>query len=104
MNEEQFCRTLLSTPFLLEDYLLSKGYVHKLKKPINTSSCDRCKKQNKYFTVSRYNTDCICKSCDKKEKSHPEYETIKIREFYACKIGLMNYCQPLPKNKGENNG
>jgi hypothetical protein len=101
MNEEQFCQSLLATPFLLKDYLLSKGYNHKPEVNRNEPPCHRCKKTNKYFTVSRYNTDCICESCDKKEKSHPEYETIKTREFYACKIGLMNYCQPLPKDKGE---
>ena len=34
MNEENFCKKLLVAPFLLEDYLLSKGYIKKVSKPI----------------------------------------------------------------------
>jgi len=99
MNEENFCKKLLIAPFLLEDYLLSKGYIEKVSKPFYTTGCQRCKKPNKkYFTVSRFNSDFLCQSCDKREKTHPEYNDTKVREFYAVKIGITNYCQPVPKD------
>ena len=33
--------------------------------------CDRCTRETNSFTMSRFNTDTICPSCEDKEKAHP---------------------------------
>ncbi len=42
-------------------------------------------------TMSRFNEDCICMDCAKKEKEHPRYKEAVEAEMAAIKQGNMNF-------------
>ncbi len=41
--------------------------------------------------MSRFNEDCICMDCAKKEKEHPRYKEAVEAEMAAIKQGNMNF-------------
>jgi hypothetical protein len=41
--------------------------------------------------MSWFNTDCICKECDEKEKAHPRYKEAKEAELEQVKKGNYNF-------------
>ena len=49
--------------------------------------CQRCNQQTNSTTMSRFNTQMICKTCETKEKQHKDYkhacdeELKQIKEF-----------------------
>ncbi len=53
--------------------------------------CDRCKKSTSTWTMSKFNLDHICMTCDKKEKAHPKYKQASLAEHKAVKSGNLNY-------------
>ena len=55
------------------------------------TKCDRCHKPMTCSTMSRFNTQMICKSCEEKEQKHPKYKEAYDAEFQACKSGNMNF-------------
>ena len=55
--------------------------------------CERCGKNapNTPYTMSFFNEDWICMSCDVAEKNHPEYIPAKLAEIAACNAGNFNF-------------
>ncbi len=53
--------------------------------------CDRCKDKTLGVTMSRFNTDMICRDCEEKEKAHPDYGEAVWMEAQAVKHGDMNF-------------
>jgi hypothetical protein len=41
--------------------------------------------------MSRFNTEHICRICEKKEREHPEYEAAAAAELRAVKSGDYNF-------------
>jgi hypothetical protein len=37
------------------------------------SKCDRCRKDMSDCSISKFNSDYICGTCQKKEQAHPQY-------------------------------
>ena len=35
--------------------------------------CDRCRQSMLDCSISKFNSDCICGGCQKKEQAHPQY-------------------------------
>lgn len=59
--------------------------------------CDRCGNDTNYHTLSYFNEDDICLSCEEKEVAHPDYEKAKAAEEKAqadfVRRGKpMNFC------------
>ncbi len=54
-------------------------------------SCERCDSETTTTTVSWFNTQTICKSCDEKELSHKDIEKAKAKELEQVKQGNYNY-------------
>jgi hypothetical protein len=55
------------------------------------SKCDRCRKSMGSCTMSRFNTDMICETCEKKEQSHPKYAEAKSVEESMVRNGNFNF-------------
>ncbi len=55
------------------------------------SNCDRCRKKMGSCSMSRFNTDMICESCENKEKSHAKYAEAKSVEESMVRNGNMNF-------------
>jgi hypothetical protein len=55
------------------------------------STCERCDNESTTTTVSWFNTQTICKSCDEKELSHKDIEKAKAKELEQVKQGNYNY-------------
>ncbi len=53
--------------------------------------CDRCKKGMTSSTMSRFNTDMICETCEVKEKAHPKYAEARKAEHEAVQQGDRNF-------------
>lgn len=53
--------------------------------------CDRCGGDAAISTMSRFNTDTICASCEKKEKAHPRYKEAQEAELREVRRGNYNY-------------
>lgn len=53
--------------------------------------CDRCGKILKVRTMSRFNEDCICEECSKKEKEHSLYKKAVKEEIEEVKKGNYNF-------------
>lgn len=53
--------------------------------------CDRCNKKLVVRIMSRFNTDCICPECEKKEKEHPMYQEAAKAEADAVRNGILNF-------------
>ena len=55
-------------------------------------TCDRCHKPlTGGRTMSRYNDDCICMECDKKEHEREDYPKASEAEREAVKRGDLNF-------------
>lgn len=55
-------------------------------------SCDRCHKPLKGGRImSRFNEDCLCMECDRKEQQLPDYQQAADAEREAVKRGDMNF-------------
>ena len=53
--------------------------------------CDRCHKETKMSTMSRFNTDTICPTCEDREKKHPKYQEARDTEMRAVQQGNYNF-------------
>lgn len=53
--------------------------------------CTRCNKATSITTMSRFNTQIICMSCEEAERKHPKYAEAAEAEFQACKRGDYNF-------------
>ena len=54
--------------------------------------CDRCGGSLKGGrTMSRFNTDCICMECSRKEMDDPEYKAAVEAEIAEIKRGNYNF-------------
>ena len=55
-------------------------------------TCDRCHKPlNGIRTMSRFNTDCICKECERKEQLCGDYQQAADAEREAVNRGDLNF-------------
>jgi len=55
-------------------------------------NCDRCGGSlEKGRQMSRFNQDCLCMDCIKKEKQHPDYEKAAAAELAAVKGGNRDF-------------
>ena len=56
------------------------------------TTCDRCGGSlSKGRTMSRFNEDCICMDCSKKEREHPRYKEAVEAEMQAIRAGDYNF-------------
>ncbi len=53
--------------------------------------CDRCHKPSNITTMSRFNTDTICITCQDKEKQHPDYNRAVEVEMSEVRKGNYNF-------------
>lgn len=54
-------------------------------------TCERCNDKMNRYTMSYFNTQLICTSCQEKEKSHPLYEKAREVERKQCELGNYNF-------------
>ncbi|MDD3585719.1 MAG: hypothetical protein PHQ75_00935 [Thermoguttaceae bacterium] len=55
-------------------------------------TCDRCHKPlTSGRIMSKFNTDCICMKCSRKEHELPEYRQADQAELDAIKRGDLNF-------------
>lgn len=56
------------------------------------TKCDRCGGSLKDgFTMSRFNTDALCRKCLAEERQHPDYKLAADAELAAVKAGDRNF-------------
>ena len=55
------------------------------RKPLPMTVCDRCDKDTSWFTMSWFNTDHICQSCNDQEELHPHFSFAKDVELAYVK-------------------
>lgn len=56
------------------------------------SHCDRCGGSlDEGRMMSRFNEDCLCMKCIKKEKEHPDYKKAAEAELAEVKKGNYNF-------------
>jgi recombinational DNA repair protein (RecF pathway) len=55
------------------------------------SECERCGTQTTTTTMSRFNTETICMSCEEREKKHPLYKKAQEAELKAVQQGNFNF-------------
>lgn len=53
--------------------------------------CDRCGAEMSNYTMSWFNTDDICLSCEEEEKAHPDYRLAREKEREATLSGDYNF-------------
>jgi hypothetical protein len=53
--------------------------------------CHRCGKKADSHTMSYFNTDLICESCDDRERNHPMFAKAQATEEAACRDGNFNF-------------
>ena len=53
--------------------------------------CDRCGERPIALTMSKFNTDMVCRVCEDKEKAHPKYDEAVEAELAAVRRGEYNY-------------
>lgn len=53
--------------------------------------CDRCGKETRSTTMSYFNEDIICPTCDKAEREHPAFEEARQAELEQVKAGNYNF-------------
>ena len=54
--------------------------------------CDRCGASlSGGFTMSRFNTDALCKQCLREERQHPDYQLAEDAELIAIRNGDWNF-------------
>jgi hypothetical protein len=54
-------------------------------------SCERCNKESRRKTCSRFNIQMICMECNDKEKKHAKYKLACEVEFNEVKKGNFNF-------------
>lgn len=54
-------------------------------------NCNRCHKPATSKTMSRFNTQMICETCEEREKAHPKYAEAEEAERQAVKAGNYNF-------------
>lgn len=54
-------------------------------------TCRRCRQQTNITTMSRFNTDIICPSCEEREIAHPKYPEAAEAELRAVRAGNYNF-------------
>lgn len=52
--------------------------------------CDRCG-ERPILTMSKFNTDMVCRPCEDKEKEHPKYAEAVEAELAAVRREEYNY-------------
>lgn len=56
------------------------------------SKCDRCGCDTNGITVmSFFNTQEICRPCNRKERAHPRFEEARKADEAACRAGNFNF-------------
>tara|TARA_B100000963_G_C22640769_1_gene680288 strand:+ start:8861 stop:9136 length:276 start_codon:yes stop_codon:yes gene_type:complete len=53
--------------------------------------CQRCECKTSFFTMSWFNTEHICQSCNNQEELHPDFNFAKDVELAYVKRGNYNY-------------
>ena len=53
--------------------------------------CERCNIKTCCTTMSMFNTQMICESCQDKEMKHPDYQKAKDAEASQVKLGSYNF-------------
>ena len=53
--------------------------------------CERCGAPTHTMTMSYFNTQMICTSCDHKERQHPQFEKAQEIELQQCLAGNLNF-------------
>jgi recombinational DNA repair protein (RecF pathway) len=53
--------------------------------------CQRCSKETRVTTMSRFNTQILCMECLEKEKKHPKYKEAAAAELRAVQAGNYNF-------------
>lgn len=56
--------------------------------------CERCRNQQEgpyAITMSYFNTQLICETCERKEQAHPKYQQAKQAEIEAIKTGNYDF-------------
>ena len=55
-------------------------------------TCDRCGGNlSGGRMMSRYNHDCLCMECIRKERQRPDYKAAQEAEIRAVRSGIRNY-------------
>lgn len=55
-------------------------------------TCDRCGGSlTGGRMMSKFNTDCLCMNCIRKEKQHPDYQKAAMAELEAVRRGNYNF-------------
>ena len=62
-----------------------------MKQLTEQKECDRCKKATNIFTMSWFNEDFICMTCNDEEEKHPDFEFAKNVEVAYTRRGNTNY-------------
>lgn len=60
------------------------------------SKCDRCRQSLNNCTISKFNSDILCNTCDTKEKSHPDYSMAEriVNEMKKKSSNFMGIGKP----------
>lgn len=58
---------------------------------MSVHDCDRCGRETLVLTMSIFNTEMICMTCEQKEMEHPEYRKAKDVELEQVRRGNYNY-------------
>lgn len=53
--------------------------------------CERCGKQTISTVMSWFNTENICRECEKIEEADPRYEEAREADRAACRAGNYNF-------------
>lgn len=53
--------------------------------------CQRCSKETRATTMSRFNTQILCMECLEKEEKHPKYKEAAAAELHAVQAGNYNF-------------
>jgi len=53
--------------------------------------CQRCRNQLDVLTMSYFNMQLICHTCEAKERNHPDFEKAREAESEACKRGDFDF-------------
>lgn len=53
--------------------------------------CDRCNCRTFTESMSYFNTDLICKECERREREHPAFEKARAAETKAVALGDWNF-------------
>lgn len=54
-------------------------------------TCQRCGSETRSTTMSYFNTEIICPTCDSEERAHPQFEEARRVELEHVKAGDYNF-------------